>query len=97
MKKKNKIEAEPESQVLQVMLPTIWSTGHSCTLERLKRKNLCLLSSLSLSQGGLPTPAVNPTCDDADNDDGDDGAVSQGGWPQLLHTHMSSQDNWGGG
>ena len=91
------MEAEPESQVLQVMLPTIWSTGNSCTLERLKRKNSCLLSSLSLSQGGLPTPAVNPTCDDADSDDGDDGAVSQGGWPQLLHTHMSSQDNWGGG
>ena len=36
------MEAEPESQVLQVMLPTIWSTGNSCTLERLKRKNLCL-------------------------------------------------------
>ena len=37
------------------------------------------LSSLSPSQGGLPTPALNPTCDDADNDDGEDGAVSQGG------------------
>ena len=91
------MEAEPESQVLQVMLPTIWSTGHSCTLEGLKRKNLCLLLSLSPSQGGLPTPALNPTCDDADNDDGEDGAGSQGGWPQLLHTHMSSQDNCGGG
>ena len=37
------------------------------------------LSSLSPSQGGLPTPALNSTCDDADNDDGDDGAVFQGG------------------
>ena len=36
------MEAEPESQVLQVMLPTIWSTGHSCTLESFKRKNLRL-------------------------------------------------------
>ena len=71
-----------------------WQQLHTWTLEE---EEFVSLSSLSPSQGGLPTPALNPTCDDADNDDGDDGTVSQGGWPQLLHTHMSSQDNRGGG